>query len=93
MLSTPIAGSDYINASHITGAKSCTSKFGLTIGARSSETVANAARFSNINFIASQGPLPDTCVHHLQMISENKIDIIIMLTKLKETSNKGKDKQ
>ena len=48
------------------------------------------ARFSNINFFASQGPLQNTCVHHLQMIFEHDIDIVILLTKLKENDNRGK---
>ena len=41
-------------------------------------------KFSNINFIASQGPLPNTCKHHLQMIFELEIDFVIMLTKCEE---------
>ena len=48
------------------------------------------ARFANINFYASQGPLPSTCTHHLQMIFENNIDFVIMLTKLTEDENKGR---
>ena len=47
-------------------------------------------KFSNINFIASQGPLPNTCVHHLQMIYELEIDFVIMLTKCEEGEKKGK---
>ena len=47
-------------------------------------------KFSNINFIASQGPLPNTCVHHLQMIFELEIDFVIMLTKCEEGEKKGK---
>jgi protein tyrosine phosphatase len=47
------------------------------------------ARFLNINFFASQGPLPNTCAHHLQMIFENNIDFVIMLTKVTEEDGKG----
>ena len=47
-------------------------------------------KFSNINFIASQGPLPNTCKHHLQMIFELEIDFVIMLTKCEEGEKKGK---
>ena len=50
----------------------------------------NTALFSNINFVASQGPLPNTCVHHLQMIYDNKVDLVIMLTKLTERSKRGR---
>jgi receptor-type tyrosine-protein phosphatase N len=40
-------------------------------------------------FIAAQGPLPHTIPHFLQMIIENKVKIIVMLTNLKEI-NSGK---
>ena len=40
-------------------------------------------------FIAAQGPLPHTIPHFLQMIVENKVKIIVMLTNLKE-KNPGK---
>ena len=103
-LQTPIHGIDYINASHITGIKSDLhpnreSRFGdmsfkISQTKKSSDTsvdiarLADPARFSNINFIASQGPLSNTCAHHLQMIFENNIDIVIMLTNVSE-DNKG----
>lgn len=35
-------------------------------------------------FIAAQGPLGHTIPHFLQMIIENKIKVIVMLTKLAE---------
>jgi protein tyrosine phosphatase len=35
-------------------------------------------------FIAAQGPLDHTVQHFLQMILENKVKIIVMLTKLRE---------
>ena len=37
-------------------------------------------------FIAAQGPLKETVRHFLQMILENKIKCVVMLTKLKEKS-------
>ena len=54
---------------------------------------SNPARFSNINFIASQGPLPNTCVHHLQMIFEQKVDFVIMLTRCEERAAKDGEKK
>ena len=71
----PIDGSDYINASWITK------------GARLSQDVPNMC--SGISFIASQGPNLKTSPHYLQMIFENKVDIIVMLTKVIEESAKG----
>ena len=91
-LKTPINGEDYINASVITGP-------GANLEGEyfpSSETPPDdnvkdyvkdpddPSRWSNINFIACQGPLPETTVHHLQMIFENKIDIVVMLTACQE---------
>jgi len=35
-------------------------------------------------FIAAQGPLPQTVPHFLQMIVENKVKMIVMMTHLKE---------
>jgi protein tyrosine phosphatase len=35
-------------------------------------------------FIAAQGPLPQSIPHFLQMIIENEVKAIVMLTKLKE---------
>ena len=36
-------------------------------------------------FIAAQGPFSHTIPHFLQMVLENKVTAIVMLTKLKET--------
>ena len=44
-------------------------------------------------FIAAQGPLPQTVPHFLQMIVENKVKIIVMLTLLKETDKGNMDEQ
>ena len=43
----------------------------------------------HISFMACQGPLPNTCVDHLQMIHEQKVDIVVMLTRLEEALAKG----
>ena len=92
-LQTPINGTDYINASHITGMnadplaaresryKDTAFKLNNSPNVKSE---SNPARFSNINFIACQGPLPNTLTHHLQMLHENKVDIVVMLTRCKE---------
>ena len=90
-LKVPANDVDYINASYITGTASGTlgtlvqEDLNTNIG----EDPANPARWSNINFIACQGPLPGTAAHHLEMISENKIDIVVMLTRIEE-KNKSK---
>ena len=100
-LKTPINGTDYINASHITGInanpyqnresrfKDMSFKMIAQNKAQANNNSGDPAKFSNINFFASQGPLPNTCAHHLQMIFENGIDIVIMLTKTTEDDNKG----
>ena len=74
---------DYINASWIT-----TSKRRESI----EECPINDSSCSKISFIASQGPLPSSCAHHLQMIHEQKIDVVVMLSNLEEglTSCQGK---
>ena len=82
---------NYINASYITGKSSkiqgtpVPDELDTNLG----EDPDNPARWSNINFIACQGPLPGTTTHHLEMISENKIDIVVMLTRVQE-KNKSK---
>ena len=43
----------------------------------------------HISFLASQGPMLNTCPHHLQMIYENNVDIIVMLTKIREMKKGG----
>ena len=101
-LQTPINGTDYINASHITGMNAD------PLAARESrykdtafklnnspniKSELDPARFSNINFIASQGPLPNTCLHHLQMIFEQKVDFVIMLTRCEERAAKDGEKK
>ena len=40
---------------------------------------------SNISFMSCQGPLPNTCDRHLQLIFEQKIDVVVMLTQLEES--------
>ena len=41
-------------------------------------------------FIASQGPLPASVAHFLQMIRENKVTVVVGLTKLMEKGSNGK---
>ena len=49
----------------------------------------NASWITDKREIATQGPLPNTVVHFLQMICEQKIDIIVMLTKTVEESRRA----
>ena len=44
----------------------------------------------NISFISCQGPLTNTCDKHLQLIFEQKIDAVVMLTRLEEANAKRK---
>lgn len=48
---------------------------------------------SNIvnNYIATQGPLPHTCAHFWQMVWDNKLSLLIMLTTLTERGKVGVD--
>ena len=87
----PAEDVDYINASYITGnaSKIAGTSVQDELYTNVGEDPDNPARWSNINFIACQGPLPDTTTHHLEMISENKIDIVVMLTRVQE-KNKSK---
>ena len=45
---------------------------------------------SQCRAIAAQGPLPSTVIHFLQMIMENEVEIVVMLTKLQEENSEGK---
>ena len=49
----------------------------------------NASWITDKREIATQGPLPNTVVHFLQMICEQKIDLIVMLTKTVEESRRS----
>ena len=49
----------------------------------------NASWITDKMEIATQGPLPNTVVHFLQMICEQKIDVIVMLTKTVEESRRS----
>ena len=52
----------------------------------------NASWINNggaLKFIASQGPLPATVPHFLQMIAENKVKIVVALTRLEEEDSNG----
>ena len=72
-LQEAIADSDYINASWIT---------------RGSNDRSTPHR-PEVSFIASQGPTKQSCVHHLQLIYENKVDIVVMLSNIMEGSGEG----
>ena len=93
-MKTPINGVDYVNASYITGELSTDSE--IASQERSDDNVRDdpddPSRWSNINFMACQGPLKETTVPHLQMIFENKVDVIVMLTRCKEKSKRKYDK-
>ena len=83
-LKTAINGMDYINASFITGIHSGSNECKTSGQILKTNFQDFPARFSNISFLASQGPLANTCAHHLQMILENNIQLVIMLTKIRE---------
>ena len=72
-LRTPIDNMDYLNASWISD----------------NTTDVHENDGNIVTFIASQGPNSTTCAHHLQLIYENHIDIIVMLTKCREQGGKG----
>ena len=82
----PLDGCDYINASWITHAAPPTDCNGDITG---SDNASEITPCSNISFMACQGPLPHTCAHHLQMIHEQKIDVVVMLTRLVEGVGQG----
>ena len=89
ILQTPVAESDYINGSYITGEKSVRRFVPKHLASSNS---SDLSLFSNINFLATQGPLQKTGDQHWQAIYENKVDIIIMLTKVIEgTKEKCKE--
>ena len=89
-MKAPANDVDYINASFITGKASGTPLTPVQdhLNKNVGEDPDNPARWSNINFIACQGPLPDTTTHHLEMISENKVDIVVMLTRVQEKNKR-----
>ena len=88
-LKTAINGMDYINASFITGIHSGSNECKTTGQIIKTDFQDFPARFSNISFLASQGPLANTCAHHLQMILENNVQLVIMLTKIREGDGRG----
>ena len=74
----PIEDCDYINASWITSAEPSNTNL-------ESDNHSN----SSVSFFASQGPLPHTVTHHLQMIEEQRACVVVMLTKLDELVKSG----
>ena len=84
VLQKPIKGTDYINGSYITGEKSI-KRFQTKACISYRESASpDLSKFANINFLSTQGPLKTTSQHHWQMVYENNVDVIIMLTKVKE---------
>ena len=71
----PIDGRDYINASWITGDGTCDFR-------NTSNEKVSISKPTLISFVASQGPLKHTCVHHLQMVIDYSIDVVVVLTSL-----------
>ena len=72
-----VDGCDYVNASWITE------------GSHNKRQTYKDVSCSGISFMSSQGPTEYTTPHHLQMIYENNVDIIVMLTKLEEMKENG----
>ena len=70
-----IDGRDYINASHI-------------LPSNYSEP-DRLSLLPKLSFIAAQGPMEETTPHFLQMIHEQRIDIVVMLTQFQ--GKEGKD--
>ena len=64
----PINGRDYINASQI-------------LPSNYSEP-DRLSLLPKLSFIAAQGPMEETTSHFLQMIHEQRVDIVVMLTQL-----------
>ena len=87
-LKSPIRDCKYINASKISPPY-----VRSRLGTLSRSSLARSKIPSTTSFIISQGPLPNTCVHHLQMILEQKIDVVVMLTKLEEPAHEGKQQR
>jgi len=73
-LKEPIFGMDYINASWIT----------------TSSHNQNNSCLGTVSFIASQGPTLQSCAHHLQLLHENNVDIVVMLSSIMEGSGQGR---
>ena len=87
-LKTPVAGTDYINGSYVTGPLSKDSSMSSpTVVAEENLKPFEFSKFSNISFLATMGPLQGTVAHHWQAIYENDVDIIVMLTRLREGSS------
>ena len=74
-LNEPIDDCNYINATWITTATQQVFSAHESIPPHST---------SKISFFSSQGPLPRTIPHHLQMIHEQRPIAVIMLTKFEE---------
>ena len=86
VLKEPVNECDYINGSYIHQPNSIIADFNAE-----ELKLLDLSLYQNIQFLATQGPLPDTLEHHWQAIFDNNVDIILMLTKFvegsKETNN------
>ena len=87
-LKSTIMGSDYLNGSYITGPLSEENptqnrKLLINENLKSFELI----KFRNITFLATMGPNLATIAHHWTAIYESNVDIIVMLTKLRERSS------
>ena len=77
---------DYVNACWITMTEE-TQRIANPSG--KGKPIAPNGPCKDVSFLASQGPTKLTNPHFLQMIHEQKVDAIVMLTRLVETVGQG----
>ena len=77
---SPIDGRDYINASDV-----------LPSNHNDPDRASILPNGAKMSFIAAQGPTIETCPHFLQMIHEQKVDIVVVLTKVQESEGRNID--
>ena len=80
---------DYLNGSWITTADHRIESDGTDMTVPDNKASSNAP-CSNISFLATQGPTAVTVQHQLQMIHQEKVDLVVMLTRLIEAAGQGK---
>ena len=76
-MASAIDGCDYINASMV-----------LPSSHNASKRDSVLPKDLTVSFIACQGPTKHTYVHHLQMIFEQKVEMVITLAEPKENGGK-----
>ena len=85
VLKEPVNERDYLNGSYINSPENL-KEFNPEL-----KKLLDLSKYDNIQFLATQGPLPHTCEHQWQAVFDNNVDIIIMLTRVvegsKETNN------